>query len=157
MRPAGMPANGSSTRGCLGWGQQWQSAYLEFLKGGCPVWISFVAICHLPRYFTAYYQLFNKPPYFSCTESPKKICASRKTCADFLFWVETSVWDLDLPRSEIIWSQWSGSKIINFWSGSGSPPFSHRSMTFLQCCGSGSGSERIRNFWPDPDTIRIRN
>jgi hypothetical protein len=30
-----------------------------------------------------------------------------------------------------------------------------------QCCGSGSGSGtgsvRIRNFWPDPDTIRIRN
>jgi hypothetical protein len=26
-----------------------------------------------------------------------------------------------------------------------------------QCCGSGSGSVRIRNFWPDPDPIRIRN
>jgi hypothetical protein len=28
-----------------------------------------------------------------------------------------------------------------------------------QCCGSGSGtgSVRIRNFWPEPDPIRIRN
>ncbi len=27
----------------------------------------------------------------------------------------------------------------------------------MQCCGSGSGSVRIRNFWPDPDPIRNRN
>jgi hypothetical protein len=26
-----------------------------------------------------------------------------------------------------------------------------------QCCGSGTGSVRIRKFWPDPDPIRNRN
>jgi hypothetical protein len=36
-----------------------------------------------------------------------------------------------------------------------------RGQTYIkkQCCGSGSGtgSVRIRNFWPDPDPIRNRN
>jgi hypothetical protein len=33
----------------------------------------------------------------------------------------------------------------------------YRTNTFTQCCGSGSGTGRIRNFWPDPDLIRNRN
>ena len=32
-----------------------------------------------------------------------------------------------------------------------------KTREFQQCCGSGTGSVRIRNFWPDPDPIRIRN
>ncbi len=32
-----------------------------------------------------------------------------------------------------------------------------RTGKLFQCCESGSGSVRIRNFWPDPDPIRSRN
>jgi hypothetical protein len=37
--------------------------------------------------------------------------------------------------------------------------FPHGPCCIWQCCGSGSGngSVRIRNFWPDPDPIRNRN
>ncbi len=62
-----------------------------------------------------------------------------------------SPWRIDCKLIVIPFIRQKCSGSLKYQSGSGHRYYNN----YRQCCGSGSG--RIRNFWPDPGPIRNRN
>ncbi len=105
-------------------------------------------------------------PQHQCCGSMKFWCGSGSGSADPCVWQmdpDPTIFVIDLQdaNKKLIYSTFFCLLLfegtLTSFSKIKSQKKSHKAVGIKQCCGSGTGSVRIRNFWPDPDPIRNRN